>query len=97
MKLEMAIPAHVAAKSPCRLGFAARLCVGARSGERQAQWPRPQTWLADAIDCMAKGHPVNQIDELLSWNRHNQSAPASPRNYRCSPQLTLTKGARKTS
>lgn len=28
----------------------------------------PQEWLADAIDRIGKGHPINRIDELLPWN-----------------------------
>ena len=32
----------------------------------------PQTWLADVIDRMAKGHPNNRLSELLPWNWHHQ-------------------------
>lgn len=28
----------------------------------------PQEWLADALDRIGKGHPINRIDELLPWN-----------------------------
>ncbi len=28
----------------------------------------PQAWLADVLDRIGKGHPVNRIDELLPWN-----------------------------
>jgi transposase len=28
----------------------------------------PEVWLAEAIDRMAKGHPINRLDELLPWN-----------------------------
>lgn len=28
----------------------------------------PEAWLADTIDRMAKGHPINRLDELLPWN-----------------------------
>jgi len=28
----------------------------------------PQTWLADVIDRMANGHPINRLSELLPWN-----------------------------
>ena len=28
----------------------------------------PQEWLADILDRIGKGHPINRIDELLSWN-----------------------------
>jgi transposase len=28
----------------------------------------PQTWLADVIDRMAIGHPINRLAELLPWN-----------------------------
>ena len=34
----------------------------------------PQTWLADVIDRMARGHPINRLAELLPWNWHNQTA-----------------------
>ncbi|OYV53903.1 MAG: hypothetical protein B7Z78_00680 [Rhodospirillales bacterium 20-60-12] len=25
----------------------------------------PETYLADVIDCMAEGHPINRLSELL--------------------------------
>jgi len=25
-------------------------------------------WLADVLDGIGKGHPINKVDELLSWN-----------------------------
>lgn len=28
----------------------------------------PQEWLADVLDRIGKGHPINRIDELLPWN-----------------------------
>ena len=28
----------------------------------------PETYLADIIDRMAKGHPINRLGELLPWN-----------------------------
>ena len=28
----------------------------------------PQTWLADVLDRIGKGHPINRLDELLPWN-----------------------------
>ncbi len=34
----------------------------------------PQTWLADVIDRMTKGHPINRLGELLPWNWNNQIA-----------------------
>ena len=34
----------------------------------------PETYLADVIDRMAKGHPINRLSELLPWNWHNQIA-----------------------
>ena len=34
----------------------------------------PQTWLADVIDRMAKGHPINRLGELLPWNWQPQTA-----------------------
>ncbi|GFE77974.1 transposase domain-containing protein [Sphingobium sp. CFD-2] len=27
----------------------------------------PQEWLADVLDRIGKGHPINRIDELLPW------------------------------
>jgi len=27
----------------------------------------PQAWLADVLDRIGKGHPINQIDDLLPW------------------------------
>jgi transposase len=32
----------------------------------------PQTWLADVIDRMAKGYPINRLSELLPWNWRHQ-------------------------
>ncbi len=28
----------------------------------------PHEWLADVLDRIGKGHPINQIDELVPWN-----------------------------
>jgi hypothetical protein len=28
----------------------------------------PEAYLAEVIDCMAKGHPINRLCELLPWN-----------------------------
>ena len=28
----------------------------------------PQAWLADVLDRIGKGHPINRLDELLPWN-----------------------------
>jgi hypothetical protein len=28
----------------------------------------PEAYLADVIDRMAKGHPINRLRELLPWN-----------------------------
>jgi hypothetical protein len=28
----------------------------------------PEAYLADVIDRMAKGHPINRLSELLPWN-----------------------------
>ena len=28
----------------------------------------PQEWLADVLDRIGRGHPINRIDELLPWN-----------------------------
>ena len=28
----------------------------------------PETYLADVIDRMARGHPINRLAELLPWN-----------------------------
>lgn len=28
----------------------------------------PERWLADVLDRLARGHPINRIDELLPWN-----------------------------
>lgn len=28
----------------------------------------PQEWLADVLDRIGNGHPINRIDELLPWN-----------------------------
>lgn len=34
----------------------------------------PQVWLADTLDRVGKGHPINRIDELLPWNGSAQLA-----------------------
>jgi len=34
----------------------------------------PEAYLADVIDRMAKGHPINQLSELLPWNWTRQAA-----------------------
>jgi transposase len=31
----------------------------------------PEAYLADVIDRMAKGHPINRLAELLPWNWGN--------------------------
>ncbi|WP_297367927.1 transposase domain-containing protein, partial [Acidocella sp.] len=31
----------------------------------------PETYLANVIDRMAKGHPANRLAELLPWNWGN--------------------------
>ncbi|MFL0588454.1 transposase domain-containing protein, partial [Sphingomonas olei] len=28
----------------------------------------PQNWLADVLDRIGRGHPINRLDELLPWN-----------------------------
>lgn len=28
----------------------------------------PQEWLADVLDRIDNGHPINRIDELIPWN-----------------------------
>jgi hypothetical protein len=28
----------------------------------------PEAYLADIIDLMAKGHPINRLSEMLPWN-----------------------------
>jgi transposase len=28
----------------------------------------PEAYLADVLDRMAKGHPINWLDDLLPWN-----------------------------
>jgi hypothetical protein len=32
----------------------------------------PEPYLADVIDRMAKGHPINRVSELLPWNWNRQ-------------------------
>jgi len=27
----------------------------------------PQHWLTDVLDRIGKGHPINELDELLPW------------------------------
>jgi transposase len=34
----------------------------------------PEAYLADVIDRMAKGHPINRLDELLPWNWERPTA-----------------------
>jgi len=34
----------------------------------------PEAYLADVIDRMAKGHPINRLGELLPWNWQQQDA-----------------------
>jgi hypothetical protein len=34
----------------------------------------PEAYLADVIDRMAKGHPINRLSELLPWNRRQPPA-----------------------
>jgi hypothetical protein len=33
----------------------------------------PEAYLADVIDRMAKGHPINRLSELLPWNWNRQA------------------------
>jgi hypothetical protein len=33
----------------------------------------PEAYLADVIDRMAKGHPINRLGELLPWNWARQA------------------------
>jgi len=28
----------------------------------------PQEWMANVLDRIGKGHPINRLDELLPWN-----------------------------
>ena len=37
----------------------------------------PEAYLADVIDRMAKGHPINRLSELLPWH-WNLDAQATP-------------------
>jgi hypothetical protein len=34
----------------------------------------PEAYLADIIDRMAKGHPINRLSELLPWDWNQQTA-----------------------
>ncbi len=34
----------------------------------------PEAYLADVIDRMARGHPINRLGELLPWNWQQQAA-----------------------
>lgn len=34
----------------------------------------PEAYLADVIDRMAKGHPINRLNELLPWNWERRAA-----------------------
>jgi hypothetical protein len=34
----------------------------------------PEAYLADVIDRMARGHPINRLAELLPWNWQRQPA-----------------------
>ena len=34
----------------------------------------PEAYLADVIDRMARGHPINRLGELLPWNWQRQAA-----------------------
>jgi len=34
----------------------------------------PEAYLADVIDRMARGHPINRLGELLPWNRQQEAA-----------------------
>jgi len=38
----------------------------------------PQAYMADAIDRMAKGHPINRLTELLPWNWKARQATKQP-------------------
>ena len=33
----------------------------------------PEAWLADVIDRMVKGHPINRLAELLPWNWNREA------------------------
>lgn len=37
----------------------------------------PEAYLADIIDRMAKGHPINRLSELLPWNRNHTAKLAA--------------------
>ena len=34
----------------------------------------PEAYLADVIERMAKGHPINRLGELLPWNWNRRTA-----------------------
>jgi transposase len=36
--------------------------------KRQLNGLDPESYLADIIDRMSKGHPINRLSELLPWN-----------------------------
>jgi len=38
----------------------------------------PQAYMADAIDRMVKGHPINRLTELLPWNWKSPQATKQP-------------------
>jgi transposase len=41
----------------------------------------PEAYLADVIDRMAKGHPINRLSELLPWNwKQQETDPAAQAN-----------------
>jgi transposase len=37
----------------------------------------PETYLAEVLDRMARGHPINRLDELLPWNFQSRQAAAA--------------------
>jgi transposase len=39
----------------------------------------PQAYMADVIDRMAKGHPINRLVELLPWNWKTTQSTKRPR------------------
>jgi transposase len=34
----------------------------------------PEAYLAEVIDRLARGHPINRLAELLHWNWHHPAA-----------------------
>jgi len=48
--------------------------------------------LADVIDRMAKGHPINRLSELLPWNWN--ATPAKMAAWRCETEALLSSEAK---